>query len=163
MVHLIKSSLIATAFLVATCVVHVARATEAPADVCSLMTAADVSKTLGQTYESPEKKVAPRPFANTVSGTDCSYRAAQSTLLFRAYFDPSPSAATELFAKLSKYFGTPTPIAGLADEAYFDKDHGLHARKGNVRFFINLAPIGNYTPAVEQQLKNLATLVSGRL
>jgi len=148
---------------VTTCVVHVAKATEAPADVCSLLPAAEVSKTLGQAYGSPQKEVAPRPFANTVSGTDCSYEAAQSTLLFRAYFDPSPSAATELFAKLGKYFGTPTPIAGLADEAYFDEDHGLHARKGNVRFYINLSPISKFTPVIEKQLNDLAGQVSGRL
>src|SRR5271166_5622055 len=159
MVHLIKPFLVAAAFLVTTCVVHVARATEAPADVCSLLPAAEVSKTLGQAYDSPQKRVAPRPFANTVSGTDCSYEATQSTLLFRAYFDPSPSAATDLFAKLGKYFGTPTPIAGLADEAYFDEDHGLHARKGNVRFYINLSPIGKFTPVIEKQLKDLASQV----
>lgn len=162
MMHLLKPSLVFAAFLAIICVVHVARATEAPADVCSLLPAAEVSKTLGQTYGSPQKKVAPRPFRNTVEGTDCSY-GGQGTLLFRAYFDPSPSAATELFAKLSKYFGTPTPIAGLADEAYFDADHGIHVRKGNVRFYINLSPIGKFTPTIENELKDLANQVSGRL
>lgn len=161
--HLIKPSLVAAAFLVTTCVVDVASATEAPADVCSLLPAAEVSKTLGQTYGSPGKKVAPRPFANTVTGTDCSYSAAQSTLLFRAYFDPSAPAATDLFVKLGKYFGTATPIVGLADEAYFDEAHGLHVRKANVRFYINLSPIGKFTPAIEQQLKDLASQVSRRL
>ena len=69
----------------------------------------------------------------------------------------------DLFAKLSKYFGALTPIAGLADEAYIDKDHGIHVRKGNVRFFINLSPIGKFTPAIEKELKDLASLVSGQL
>ncbi len=69
----------------------------------------------------------------------------------------------DLFAKLSKYFGTPTPIAGLGDEAYFDEAHGLHVRKGNVRFYINLDPVGTFTPAMEKQLKDLASRVSGRL
>ncbi|MGO8854237.1 MAG: hypothetical protein ACLQO1_00795 [Steroidobacteraceae bacterium] len=163
MAHLSKLFFVAEAFLVTTCAVYSARATEPPADVCSLLPAAEVSKTLGQAYDSPQKSVAPRPFANTVTGTDCSYRAVQSTLLFRAYVDPSPSAAMDLFAKLSKYFGTPTPIAGLGDEAYFDEAHGLHVRKGNVRFYINLDPIGTFTPAMEKQLKDLASRVSGRL
>jgi hypothetical protein len=163
MSHSNERFLAVAVFLLAACAVQVARATEAPADVCSLLPAADVSKTLGKTYGSPDKKVAPRPFRNTVEGTDCTYHAAQSMLLFRAYFDPSPSAATELFAKLSRYYGTPTPIAGVADEAYFDKDHGAHVRKGNVRFFINLSPIGTFTPAIEKELTDLAALVSGRL
>jgi hypothetical protein len=118
MSHFRNLSLIAAIFLVTNCVVHSARAAEPPADVCSLLPAAEVNTTLGQAYNSPQKSVAPRPFANTAEGTDCSYRpkgATQSTLLFRAYFDPSPSAAADLFTRLSKFYGTPTPIAGLAE------------------------------------------------
>jgi hypothetical protein len=166
MSHFRNLSLIAAIFLVTNCVVHSARAAEPPADVCSLLPAAEVNTTLGQAYNSPQKSVAPRPFANTAEGTDCSYRpkgATQSTLLFRAYFDPSPSAAADLFTRLSKFYGTPTPIAGLGDTAYFDEAHGLHVRKGNVRFYINLDPMGTFTPTLEKKLKDLAGLVSGRL
>lgn len=139
-----------------------ATAVEPPSDLCSLLPAAEVSKTLGRAYASPQKSVAPRPYANTATGTDCNYLAKGSKLWFRAYVDPSPSAATELFAKLSKFYGTPTPVAELGDEAYFDQQHALHVRKGKVRFYLNLDAL-NFTPAVEKQLKDLATRVSGQL
>jgi hypothetical protein len=163
MTRLRKLSLIAATFLVTVCTGQQARATEPPADLCSLLPAADVSKTLGRTYAAPQKSEAPRPFANTATGTDCNYLAKGSKLWFRAYVDPSPSAAADLFSRLSKFYGTPTPVAGLGDEAYFDQSHGLHVRKGKVRYYINLDPIGNFTPAVEKQLKDLGSEVSGRL
>lgn len=159
MAHLSKLFFVAEAFLVTTCAVYSARATEPPADVCSLLPAAEVSKTLGQAYDSPQKSVAPRPFANTVTGTDCSYRAVQSTLLFRAYVDPSPSASKELFAKLKMFYSPPTPVPNLGDEAYFDPQHAIHVRKGKVRFYLNLGE----DAAAEKPLKDLASQVGGRL
>jgi hypothetical protein len=162
MMHSRTLSLIAATFVVTTCAVHSARAAEPPADLCSLLPAAEVSKTLERAYDSPQKSVAPRPFPNTATGTDCNYHAKGSKLWFRAYVDPSPSAASELFAKLSKFYGRQTPITGLGDEAYFDEEHGLHVRKGKVRFYINLEPM-DFTPAIEKQLKDLASRVTGRL
>jgi hypothetical protein len=157
-----KLSLIAVTVLITTCAVHPVRAAEPPSDLCSLLPAAEVSKALGRTYGAPQKSVAPRPFANTATGTDCNYLAQGSKLWFRAYVDPSPSAATELFARLGKFYGPQTPIPGLGDEAYSDRDHALHVRKGKVRFYLNLDPM-NFTPAVEKQLKDLASRVAGRL
>jgi hypothetical protein len=154
--------LIAATFVVTAFAVQSAMVNEPPADLCALLPAAEVSKTLGRTYDAPEKSVAPRPFPNTAAGTDCNYHAKGSKLWFRAYVDPSPSAAAELFAKLSKFFGTPTPITSLGDEVYFDQEHGLHVRKGKVRFYINLEPM-DFTPAIEKQLKDLASGVTGRL
>jgi len=162
MIHSRRLSLIAATLVVTTCVVHSARAAEPPADLCSLLPAAEVSKTLGRAYDSPQKSVAPRPFPNTATGTDCNYLAKGSKLWFRAYVDPSPSAAADLFAKLSKFYGRQTPITGLGDEAYFDEAHGLHVRKGKVRFYINLDPM-DFTPAIEKQLKDVASRVTGRL
>jgi hypothetical protein len=162
MIHSRKLSLIAATFVVTTCTVHSARAAEPPADLCSLLQAAEVSKTLGRAYDSPQKSAAPRPFPNSATGTDCNYLAKGSKFWFRAYVDPSPSAASELFAKLSKFYGRQTPITGLGDEAYFDEEHGLHVRKGKVRFYINLEPM-DFTPAIVKQLKDLASRVTGRL
>lgn len=164
MAHLRKLSLIAATFLITTCAVHSARASEPPADLCSLLPATEVSKTLGQAFASPQKSVAPRPFANTNTGTDCNYLSKDgSKLWFRAYVDPSPSAAADLFARLSKFYGPPTPVKGLGDEAYFDAQHALHVRKGKVRFYINLSPMGTFTPSKEKQLTDLAGAVAGRL
>ena len=165
MAHLGKLSFVAAVFLAFTCVTPGATAAEPPADLCSLLPAADVSKTLGQAYASPEKSVAPRPFPNTNTGTDCKYRPSGSgnTLLFRAYVDPSASSAADLFAKLRNFFGPPTAIAGLGDEAYSDEGHGLHVRKGKVRFFLSFGITGSITPANDKQLKDLASLVAGRI
>jgi hypothetical protein len=162
MTHSRKLWLIAATFVVSTCAVHPARAAEPPADLCSLLPAAEVSKTLGRVYDSPQKSVAPRPFPNTATGTDCNYLAKGGKLWFRAYVDASPAAAADLFSKLSKFYSSQTPITGLGDEAYFDEEHGLHVRKGKVRFYINLEPM-DFTPAIEKQLKDLASRVTGRL
>jgi hypothetical protein len=162
MAHLSKLWFIAATLLVTTCSVLPASATEPPADLCSLLPAAEVSKTLGRAYDSPQESVAPRPYANTATGTDCNYLAKGSKLWFRAYVDPSPSAAAELFAKLSAFYAPNTPVAGLGDEAYFDKIHALHVRKGKVRFYLNLEPM-DFTAAIEKQLKDLASRVAGQL
>jgi len=155
---------IATTFMAVACVASTARAAEPPADLCGLLPAQDVSKTLGQAFGSPQKSVAPRPYANTAEGTDCHYRSKDgSDLMFRTYVDPSPSAAAGLFDRLAQFYAPPTPVAGLADQAYFDKDHGLHVRKGKVRFFLTLGSTGSFTPAREKQLKDLASRVAGQL
>jgi hypothetical protein len=160
MAGLSEKSLIAVAFLVGSWGVPFARATEPPPDLCSLLPAAQVSKTLGRTYDSPVKSVAPRPYANTAEGTDCNYSAKGGTnLLFRAYVDPSPSAAKELFAKLKIFYSPPTAVPDLGDEAYFDPKHAIHVRKGKVRFYLALRD----DPAAEKPLKDLATQVVGRL
>jgi hypothetical protein len=139
-----------------------ARASDPPADLCMLLPAADVSKSLGRTYDEPKKSVAPRPFANTAEGTDCNYPAPGSKLWFRAYVDSSPAQSTELFAKLGMFYSPQTKVEGLGDEAYFDPQHALHVRKGKVRFYLNLDPL-NSPATVEKQLKDLASKVIARL
>lgn len=143
------------------CAASPAYGATAPSDPCSLLAAADVSKALGRTYRAPESSTAPRPFANTVTGTDCNYapNGAGSSLLFRIYFDPSAADATGLHAKLKFFYSPPTPVS-VGDEAYFDPHHGLHARKGNVRFFLSL---GNGSSSNDQQLTQLASLVAAKL
>jgi hypothetical protein len=154
-----KALLVAATLIGAATMLPMARAATAPSDPCSLLTAADVSKSMGQTYGAPEKTVAPRPYANTVQGTDCHYSASNGggELLFRIYFDPSAADAASLFAKLKFFYSPPTPVPGLGDEAYFDPNHGLHVCKGNVRFFLNL---GDNT---DSQLKAIASLIAGRV
>ena len=135
-----------------------ARAADAPADPCSLLPAAIVSSTLGDTYGAPQKSVAPRPFPNTVQGTDCHYTTASGRheLLFRVYFDHSAAESAQLQAKLKMWFGAHSTPATVGDEAYVDANHALHARKGNVRFFLD---------GVRDQTKltALGTAVAGQL
>ena len=134
-----------------------ANAAEPPADLCSLLPASLVSKTLGSTYSSPEKTVAPRPYPNTNSGTDCMYKSGSHELLFRAYVDPSASASAALFAKLKMFFGSgSTDVSGVGDEAYMDKLHGIHVRKGKVRYYIT-------GPREEKPITSLAVEVGKQL
>lgn len=137
--------------------VSLASAAEPPADLCSLLPAAVVSKTLGSSYGAPTKAVAPRPFPNTNSGTDCTYESGSQSLLFRAYVDPSPAASAALFAKLKMFFGSgSTDISGVGDEAYMDKLHGIHVRKSKVRYYIT-------GPRDETKIKALAAGVAEQL
>ncbi|HTT23947.1 MAG TPA: hypothetical protein VMG82_33790 [Candidatus Sulfotelmatobacter sp.] len=145
------------ALLLVACSGELARAAEPPSDLCSLLPSATVSKTLGSTYSSAKTSVAPRPFPNTNQGTDCTYESGGHTLLFRIYVDPSPSASADLFAKLKTYFGSgSTTVSGVGDEAYLDKLHGLHVRKGKVRYFLD----GAGTP---KQKSDLAVGIAGQL
>ena len=150
-------TLTAATLLLITCSVQLAAAAEPPADLCSLLPAAVLTKTLGSTYGAPKESVAPRPFPNTAQGTDCSYESPHDRFLFRAYVDPSPSAAADLFARLKSFFGKgSTAITGVGDEAYLDTNRGLHVRKGKVRFFIGGA-------GTDKQLRDLANGIVGEL
>jgi hypothetical protein len=136
-------------------------ATDPASDACSLLPVAQINKITADAYDAPKKTVAPAPFMNTAAGTDCSYAkskdARERTILFRVYVDPSPAAASDLFAKLGAFFGTGTAVAGLGDQAHIDKNHGLHVLKGKVRFFIAM---GEYD---QKQAVALANYVIGQL
>jgi hypothetical protein len=131
-------------------------ATAEPPDPCSLLHPEDIKKVLGGKYFAYETSPAPQPYANTVKGTDCRYPSGSDEVLFRVYFDPSPAEATKLFAQLKMFYSPPKPVPGLGDEAYFDPSHGLHVRKGNVRFFIE----GSND---EGKLTALGQVVAGKL
>ena len=130
-------SLVVAPLLIA-CSGELARATEPPSDLCSLLPAAVLSKVVGQTYEAPTATAAPRPFPNTNQGTNCTYKSGAHSFLFRVYVDPSASASADLFAKLKTYFGSGSKdLTGVGDEAYLDKFGDLHVRKGKVRYFLS--------------------------
>jgi hypothetical protein len=138
-------------------------ASDAPADPCSLLTTAQIGNALGATYGAPQKSVAPRPFANTVQGTDCQYRTAngQDQVLFRVYYDISVAQATELHARLKLFFGQGSRPATVGDEAYVDKNDAIHVRKGNVRYFLTISH--GDTPNGRKQLLTLAERVAQQL
>ena len=140
-----------------------ARATDSPKDPCSLLTAAQLSSTLGDGYGAPEHSVAPRPFANTAQGTDCQYKAAsgRDQVLFRVYFDVSAAQATDLHARLKMFFGKDSTSATVGDEAYVDGNNAIHVRKGNVRYFLSISH--GDTPSGRKQILALAALVAGEL
>ena len=134
-----------------------AQAATEPPDPCSLLTPAQVNSVMQATYAAPVKSVAPRPFANSVPGTDCRYNG-RNRLWFRIYYDGSANDATALFAKLKVFYSPNTPASGIGNEAYFDKKGALHARKGNVRFYLDLG-----TDEQQAALTKLAEIVAGQL
>ncbi len=136
------------------CAAHAA--TTEPPDPCSLLSAAEVSRTMSGSYSPPQATVAPRPFANTVQGKDCRYHAMGGELLFRIYFDPTPDEATRLFAQLRMFYSPANPVSGVGDEAYFDSGRGLHVRKGNVRYFLQGS-------GSQDRLKELGQVVAKKL
>jgi hypothetical protein len=143
--------------------VQQAKATDAPRDPCSLLTAAQVSSTLGDQYAAPQKSTAPRPFANTAQGTDCQYKSAggHGQVLFRVYFDSSAAQATDLHARLKTFFGKDSAPANAGDEAYVDSKSAIHVRKGNVRYFLSISH--GDTADGQKEILALATLVAGEV
>jgi len=140
-------------------------AANAPADACSLLPAAELSKAVGRKFDAPARTVAPRPYRNTAQGTDCLYQAngGRVSVLFRVYFDSSPSESADLFKRLQMFFGSGTAVPGVGDEAYMDSKHALHERKGNVRFYLELSGMEIAAPAKEKLLANVAREIGGRL
>jgi hypothetical protein len=162
MARLVKTCLLSAVLLFSAVVSRPANtATDPPSDACSLLPVAQINKITSDTYDVPKKTVAPAPFMNTAAGTDCTYAKSKDvrerTILFRVYVDPSPAAAADLFAKLGAFFGTGTTVPGLGDQAYIDKNHGLHVLKGKVRFFLAM---GEYD---QKQVVALANYVIAQL
>jgi hypothetical protein len=156
-----KLSLLTGFFLAAFCAAQSAKAAKPPADLCSLLSAADVSRIVGKPFKAPESSVAPRPYQNTNAGTDCNYSpgGAGNGLLFRIYVDNSPAQSTELHARLKMFYSPAIPAPGAGDEAYIDPSHAIHVRKGKVRYYLNLGD----DAAAEKPVKALAELIARKL
>ena len=157
MTGMVKSILPIAALFAAFLFADAAHAATEPPDPCSLLTPAQVSSVMQATYAAPVKSEAPRPFANSVAGTDCRYNG-RNPLWFRIYYDGSANDATTLFAKLRAFYSPNTPASGIGDEAYFDKEGALHARKGNVRFYVNIG-----TDKQQARVTSLGQIVAGQL
>ncbi len=153
----VKAMLLTGALFAANLFAGSAHAATEPPDPCSLLTPAQVSDIMRATYTAPVKSVAPKPYANSGPGTDCRYNG-RNPLWFRIYFDGSASDATTLFAKVKPFFGPNTPASGIGDEAYFDKEGALHARKGTVRFYLDIG-----TDKQQERLTKLGEIVAGQL
>ena len=137
-----------------------------PSDACVMLPADQLAKVLEQPFGPATKTVAPSAFSGSPTGTDCTFRTEkglQRQLLFRIYVESSPAAAKETFNKLSAYYGPNTVVTGNWDNAYLDAVHAIHVQKGNVRYYLNLNPIGPDAAKTEKQVKDLATLIAGQL
>ena len=69
--------------------------------------------------------------------------------------------ATDLHTRLKMFYGKDSTPANVGDEAYVDKSHSIHVRKGNVRYFLTIAHAD--TPGGQKQILALASLVAGEL
>jgi hypothetical protein len=146
--------------------VSVAWSKEPPADLCSLLPATRLTKVLNRNFDSPTKSTAPAAYRNTPTGTECDYAAKEGVpgkIVFITYVEPSAPAAKDNFAKLKMWFGPNTPVAGIGEDAYRDSNYAIHVQKGKVRYYINMVPIGTYTPEKEKQLKELADWIAGQI
>ena len=136
-------------------------AKDPPADLCSLLAPAQLEKTLGHPFSSPQKSEAPAPYMGQPSGTKCEYsseKGASMDVTFIVYVDASPAQAKQNFDKLSMWFA-PKSKPSVGDSAYIDAHDAIHVLKGRVRYYIAIEPIGN----MQQRLKDLAVLVAAQL
>jgi hypothetical protein len=141
------------------------QAKDLPADVCSLLPAAQIGKLAEQPFGSPDRTTAPAAFPGSPTGTDCTYHSTsgpERKLLFRTYVESSAAIAKETFHRLSKYYGPNTNVNGNWDEGYIDARHGIHVLKGNVRYYLGLTPTGSDSAKVDRQVKALANSVAGQ-
>ncbi len=157
-------------------------AKDPPPDLCSLLTPAQIEKTLGQPFGVAQKSGAPSAFAGQPSGTQCEFAAQKGPaikVVFIAYVDASATQAKETFGRLAAFY-TPKSKPSIGDSAYIDKAGSIHVLKGRVRFYVGIEPAGTSksapyfswlskgqsspaTPAEEKQLQELAAGVAAEL
>jgi hypothetical protein len=154
-----------------------------PADLCTLLTPAQLQKTLNQPFGAPEESRAPAPFRGQVAGNHCEYPAqsgpktASVKVVFIAYADSSEDLARQNFDKLAMWF-SPESKPAVGDSAYMDSKGAIHVLKGRVRYYIAIephgtskmtpyvpwaTPSGTNSPAKTKVLTDLASAVAQEL
>lgn len=142
-----------------------AGAKDLPSDICTLLSAQQLQKTLGQPLGPAEKATAPPAYSGQPSGTNCRYSGQKSgsqDVTFIVYVDRSPTEAKETFDKLSAWFPATSKPTGIGDSTYIDKSHAIHVLKGSVRYFIS---VGSSASDVvrEKQAQDLAASVAAQI
>jgi len=112
-----------------------AQAKDPPSDLCSLLTPAQLEKSLGQPFSESGKSAAPAPYAGQPKGTNCQYssqKGASMAVGFIVYVDASAAQAQQNFDKSSMWYAPKSrPTAG--DSAYIDAKGAIHVLKGRVQ------------------------------
>ncbi len=135
-----------------------------PSDVCSLLTADQLKKTLGLTFGAPQKSVFPAVYMGQSDGTQCNYEGGRTGVRFIFYSDHSAAEAKQTFTSLIGLFPAKSKPTGIGDDAYLDSDHALHVLKGNYRFFISVSAPSSVSDATkEKQEEDLAAAVAAKL
>ncbi len=155
----LRTSLMVVAFL-AFAMVSARLAYAAPqADGCSLLTAAQIQKVLGQPFGKPTESKFPPAYGKQPWGSHCEYTSQKGPhvrVVFIVYVDVSASEAKQTFDRLSMWFA-PKSKPAIGDSAYMDASHAIHVLKGKVRYYISIHP------ANEKELKDLAASVAARI
>jgi hypothetical protein len=123
---------------------------------CSMLTPAQIQKTVGQPFGTPTETKAPPAYGRQPWGAHCEYKSKNAPdvrVTFIVYVDASASEAKQTFDRLSMWFPAKSKPA-IGDAAYIDKSGAIHVLKGKVRYYISI------DPANEKQLKDLATTVA---
>ena len=136
-----------------------------PSDVCTLLSSAQLQKTMGQPFGPATEAEAPAAYRGQSSGKNCTYVTQKDhhlvvTLIF--YVDKSPSEAKETFEKLSMWFPPKSRPSGIGDSAYLDSNHAIHVLKGSDRYFISIGSRASEA-AREKQEQELATAVAAEI
>ncbi len=132
----------------------------AQSDPCSWLTTDRLSQQFnGAKFDAPQKVAAPPAYAGQTPGTLCIYNNNRTpTVELTVYVDRSTAEATDTFDRLKLSFPPASKPNGLGDDAYFDKNHGLHVRKGSTRFFLRVM-----SPYQERDATTLATIVVSKI
>lgn len=135
-----------------------------PSDVCSLLTADQLKKTLGLTFGAPKKSVFPAVYMGQSDGTQCNYEAGSTGVRFIFYSDHSAAEAKQTFTSLIGFFPAKSKPTGIGDDAYLDDGHDLHVLKGNFRFFVSVSGPSSVSDATrEKEEEDLAKAVAAQL
>lgn len=153
-------------------------AKDLPADLCSLLTQAQLEKTFGVPFAAPDRSQAPAPYRNIPPGTQCEFKAQKGPaikVVFIVYVDPSAAVAKQTFEQLEMWFPAKSKPA-IGDAAYLDKKGGVHVLKERVRFYIAVEAAGaskgspyfgsagaSGGAANEKAVQSLATEVAGKI
>jgi hypothetical protein len=144
---------------------HAPAEKEPPADLCMLLSPADVEHAIGQSVNPATKSPAAKGTGKEVAGSNCVYEPKQVGTLHRIlliiYVDPSAAVAKDTFANFEKMYGVNAAVSGVGDTAYLDSAHAIHVLKDKVRYFIQISPVDSAT--TDKQLKDLASSVASQL
>jgi len=140
-------------------------AKDLPSDICSLLGAQQLQKTLGQPFGAPSKSSALPAYSGQAAGTNCGYsseKGVPTDVTLIVYVDRSPTEAKQTFDKLSAFYPATSKPVGIGDSAYIDHNQAIHVLKGKIRYFISVS--SNAADAVkEKQAQDLAALVAEQI
>lgn len=112
-----------------------------PTDACSLLSLTALKAAVHDDFNPATSTTADAGGVPVVSGTQCQFDTGYGDgVTFIVFQDATQADAQSQFAHFEQFFpAAPNGrISGLGDEAYVDSQDALHARKDNIRFYIEI-------------------------